>query len=70
MASATAAQATISPQQFVFFAAFDGTNNDRAAVHKSGSPQDSNVAQLEKQVDLAKDANPDSTQQASRSSKT
>jgi hypothetical protein len=31
-----AAQVTISPRQFVFFAAFDGTNNDRNAVCKSG----------------------------------
>ncbi|WP_206956333.1 DUF2235 domain-containing protein [Trinickia acidisoli] len=32
--------------QFVFFAAFDGTNNDKNNVALSGNPQDTNVAQL------------------------
>lgn len=30
-----AAQSTLKANQFVFFAAFDGTNNDRGAVYKS-----------------------------------
>ena len=47
---AGAARATISTNKFVFFAAFDGTNNDRNAIHRSGNPLDTNVAQLEAQV--------------------
>lgn len=49
-AVSASAQTTIAPKQFVYFAAFDGTNNDRNAVYKSGNPQDTNVAQLEAQV--------------------
>ena len=40
--------------QFVFFAAFDGTNNDRDHVEVSGNPQSTNVGQLEQQL---RDAN-------------
>ena len=47
-AIASAAQvATIKANQFVFFAAFDGPNNN---VLRSGSLQDTNVAQLETQI--------------------
>jgi hypothetical protein len=50
-AIASAAQvATIKANQFVFFAAFDGTNNNRDDVLRSGSLQDTNVAQLETQI--------------------
>lgn len=44
------AKATISDKKFVFFAAFDGTNNDRSAIYKSGNPIDTNVVQLEGQI--------------------
>lgn len=37
--------------QFVFFAAFDGTNNDRLNLSLSGTPQQTNAAQLFDQVD-------------------
>ena len=46
----TSAQITIRPGQFVFFAAFDGTNNDRTNIGLSGAPQGTNVAQLESQL--------------------
>ena len=36
-AIAASALRVIAPKQFVYFAAFDGTNNDRDAVYKSGS---------------------------------
>lgn len=41
----TAAQITVGPGQFVFFAAFDGTNNNKDYVPLSGAPQQTNVAQ-------------------------
>lgn len=41
----------INARQFVFFAAFDGTNNDRNNLALSGTPQQTNVAQLFEQVD-------------------
>lgn len=44
------AKAVVSDKRFVFLAAFDGTNNDRNAIYKSGSPLDTNVAQLEDQI--------------------
>lgn len=43
--------------QFVFFAAFDGTNNDRANVQRSGNPLSTNVAQLAIQVETARASN-------------
>ena len=46
----TSARLTVRPGQFVFFAAFDGTNNDRGNVTLSGTPQRTNVAQLESQL--------------------
>ena len=58
-AIAASALRVIAPKQFVYFAAFDGTNNDRDAVYKSGSKQDTNVAQLENQVALANTNNTD-----------
>ncbi len=45
-----AAQVTVQPGQFVFFAAFDGTNNDRNNLKLSGTSQSTNVAQLEEQL--------------------
>src|SRR5258705_9975617 len=36
----------ISSNQFVFFAAFDGTNDDKTNLSLSGLPQSSNVGQL------------------------
>lgn len=52
------AKAIITDKRFVFFAAFDGTNNDRDAVYKSGSPLDTNVAQLERQISAVWEADP------------
>jgi hypothetical protein len=43
--------ASVMEGQFVFFAAFDGTNNDRGNLALSGTPQQTNVAQLSAQVD-------------------
>ena len=40
----------IRSNQFVFFAAFDGTRNDMGDVELSGNPLDTNVAQLYEQV--------------------
>lgn len=37
---------TIKKEQFVFFAAFDGTRNDKKDIDLSGNPDDTNVAQL------------------------
>jgi Uncharacterized alpha/beta hydrolase domain (DUF2235) len=55
---ASAAQiGNITPNKFVFFAAFDGTNNNRndtrdanGNLSLTGDPQDTNVARLERQV--------------------
>ena len=55
----TSAQVTIRPGQFVFFAAFDGTNNDRTNIALSGTPQGTNVAQLESQLAAGNAANGD-----------
>lgn len=49
-AIANAGSSAISEKQFTFFAAFDGTNNQRNNLGLSGDPQMSNVAQLELQV--------------------
>jgi hypothetical protein len=49
--AAAAQPSSITSNKFVFFAAFDGTNNNRANLAVSGSKQDTNVAQLATQVD-------------------
>lgn len=49
----------IHSNQFVFFAAFDGTRNDMKDVKLSGNPLDTNVAQLYKQAHQAELANPE-----------
>ncbi|MGB7815549.1 MAG: hypothetical protein WBL28_04275 [Methylotenera sp.] len=49
----------IKKEQFVFFAAFDGTRNDMGDVELSGNPEDTNVAQLYKQAVKAAKENPD-----------
>jgi hypothetical protein len=36
----------ITPPKFVFLAAFDGTNNDKNNVPLSGSPYQTNVANI------------------------
>lgn len=46
----TAQSGAIKKDQFVFFAAFDGTRNDMKDVKLSGNPEDTNVAQLFRQV--------------------
>src|SRR5436190_21920577 len=38
--------------QFVFFAAFDGTRNDQADLGLSGTPQPTNVSELARQVQM------------------
>ena len=43
-----------APAKFVFFAAFDGTNNDKDNLKLSGSPYQTNVANL---FDQAADKN-------------
>jgi hypothetical protein len=45
--------------RFAYFAAFDGTNNDKNDVRLSGNPQDTNVAQLFNQAEIASKANQD-----------
>ena len=50
--------ATVAPGQFVFFGAFDGTNNDKANLPLSCTPQQTNVAQLFEQVDSQRDPHP------------
>jgi hypothetical protein len=44
------AQQTVTSGQFTFFAAFDGTNNDRTNVPLSDNPLSTNVAQLANQL--------------------
>lgn len=47
----------IKKEQFVFFAAFDGTRNDMRDIELSGNPEDTNVAELYKQADKTIRAN-------------
>jgi hypothetical protein len=49
----------IKKEQFVFFAAFDGTRNDMRDIELSGNPEGTNVAELYKQADKTIQANPD-----------
>ena len=49
----------IRSNQFVFFAAFDGTRNDMGDVKRSGNPEDTNVAQLYQQADKIVKINPE-----------
>lgn len=44
--------------KFVFFAAFDGTNNDKDNLKLSGNPHPTNVAHLHQQVEVSKLVNP------------
>jgi hypothetical protein len=62
--SAAAQIGGIAPNKFVFFAAFDGTNNNRkdprdanGNLTLTGDPQDTNVAQLWSQVDKLRSPN-------------
>lgn len=48
---------SVMDEQFVYFAAFDGTNNDRLNLALSCTPQQTNVAQLFEQVDSQRAAN-------------
>ncbi len=48
----------IKKEQFVFFAAFDGTRNDRGDVKLSGNPEDTNVAELYMQARKVELKNP------------
>ena len=57
--SDTAEVRAIRSNQFVFFAAFDGTRNDMKDVKLSGNPLDTNVAQLYQQADKMVKANPE-----------
>lgn len=43
--------------KFVFFAAFDGTNNDKDNLRLSGDPYPTNVANLHKQAEEASPSN-------------
>lgn len=52
-----AARAKVSPEQFVYFAAFDGTNNDKDHLEVSGTPQQTNVAQLYEQANSKRKTN-------------
>lgn len=52
-----AAQASVLTNKFVFFAAFDGTNNNMLDVTLSGAPLRTNVAELYLQVDSQRAAN-------------
>ena len=56
-AIAASASSVVKGNQFVFFAAFDGTNNDVNNVALSGNPQSTNVGQLYRQVQSANEGN-------------
>lgn len=56
-AIASSGSAVVGGNQFVFFAAFDGTDNDRNDVALSGNPQSTNVAQLATQIQTANEGN-------------
>jgi Uncharacterized alpha/beta hydrolase domain (DUF2235) len=51
--------ATSRATRFTFFAAFDGTNNDRANLGLSGTPQQTNVGQIETQTRTAGGLSPE-----------
>ena len=53
-----AAQQKAKPEQFVFFAAFDGTYNDRQNLKKSNTRQKTNVAMLYEQANSLDEPNP------------
>ncbi len=53
-----ATRAVALPEQFVYFAAFDGTNNDKTRLKVSGTPQWTNVAQLYEQANAQQHTNP------------
>jgi len=55
---ATASHEVVQGNQFVFFVAFDGTNNDRDRLYLSKDSQNTNAAELER---LVAQANPGST---------
>ncbi len=55
---AQAAVPTMQAGQFVFFAAFDGTNNNKYFPSLSNDPQSTNVGQLSDQVEMASAFNP------------
>ncbi|MCP5280115.1 MAG: DUF2235 domain-containing protein [Rhodoferax sp.] len=57
-ALAGAGRPSLVPGQFVYFAAFDGTNNDRANLPLSGAPLQTNVAELFEQVETQREGNP------------
>ncbi|MEO7939778.1 MAG: DUF2235 domain-containing protein [Burkholderiaceae bacterium] len=57
-ALARAGSAPLTPGQFIYFAAFDGTNNDRLNVSLSGAPLQTNVAELFGQVETRRIDNP------------
>jgi hypothetical protein len=54
-AMANAANAPATARKFQFFAAFDGTNNDKDNLSLSGSSFQTNVANLFKQAETARD---------------
>lgn len=56
-AIANTATPVVQPNQFTFFAGFDGTNNDRNDLAQSGDPQMTNAAQLFEQVDSTRSLN-------------
>lgn len=47
----------ISSNQFTYFAAFDGTNNDKDNLSLAGDPQQTNAAQLYDQVKATRESN-------------
>jgi hypothetical protein len=57
-ALARAGRASLAQGEFVYFAAFDGTNNDRTNVPLSGAPLQTNVAELFEQVETQRLGNP------------
>jgi hypothetical protein len=54
-AMANVADAPAAARKFQFFAAFDGTNNDKNNLSLSGSSFQTNVANLFKQVETVRD---------------
>ncbi len=53
----SAGSKAISANQFTYFAAFDGTNNDKDNLALSGDPQQTNAAQLYDQVNATRESN-------------
>ena len=54
----SSATSQVNPNQFIYFAAFDGTNNDKNKLSTSGTTQQTNVGQLFDQIKNANISDP------------